>query len=126
MIDLNIKIIKEETISIIGPRPNYLPWGYDEVIQSCLNFKKKIKEVFEGAIKLGLKTFLTGLSEGFDMISTEILIELHKIYDIKIIAVIPCLGHKENGLIINKKDIIHSYVNVIMQLFYLTTIIMGV
>lgn len=50
--------------------------------------------VFEGAIKYGLKTFLTGMAEGFDMIGAEILFELRKSYNIKVIAIVPCLGQE--------------------------------
>ncbi len=34
------------------------------------------------------------MAEGFDMIATEILIKLRKTYNIKIIAIVPCLGQE--------------------------------
>lgn len=88
---MKINIIREETANLTGHRPKSLPWGYDESKQSCLDFKAETKKVFEGAIKYVLSTFLTGMAEGFDMIGAEILIELRKTYNIKIVAVVPCL-----------------------------------
>ena len=66
-------MLKEETACLTGHRPNKLPWFYNELQESCINFKKQLRLVFEGAIKYGLKNFLTGMAEGFDMIATEIL-----------------------------------------------------
>ena len=61
--------------------------------------KEDLRTIFEGAIKYGLKNFLTGMAEGFDMIGTEILLDLQKKYkDIKIIAVIPCKGQEKKWI----------------------------
>lgn len=87
---------KETTACITGHRPIRLPWGYDETKANCILFKKDLKKVFEGAINFGLSTFLTGMAEGFDMIATEILIDLRKPYKhIKIVAVVPCKRQEE-------------------------------
>ncbi len=91
---MKINIIRKDTANLTGHRPKSLPWGYDESKQSCLDFKAETKKVFEGAIKYGLSTFLTGMAEGFDMIGAEILIELRKTCKIKIVAVVPCLGQE--------------------------------
>ena len=91
---MHLNITKEVTANLTGHRPKSLPWGYDENKQSCLNFKVAIKKIFEGAIKYGLSVFLTGMAEGFDMIGTEILCELRKTHNIKVIAVVPCLGQE--------------------------------
>ncbi len=90
-----INIIKAETACLTGHRPRSLPWGYEESKESCKKFKEKCKEVFSGAIRYVINTFLTGMAEGFDMIGAEILIELRKThYHIKIVAVVPCLGQE--------------------------------
>ena len=84
-------MIKEETCCLTGHRPKSLPWGYDETKQSCIDFKKDLHQKFLYALNLGKKCFLTGMAEGFDMIGTEILIQLRKEHkQIKIIAVVPC------------------------------------
>lgn len=89
-------MIKSETACLTGHRPKGLPWGYDETKTSCQRFKKLLKEVLEGAISYGIKNFLTGMAEGFDMIATEILLNLREMHGgIKIIAIVPCLGQEK-------------------------------
>ena len=74
-----IEIInKLETACLTGHRPDKLPWFYDESKDNCIKFKNDLRTIFEGAIKYGLKNFLTGMAEGFDMIGAEILLELRK------------------------------------------------
>lgn len=86
---------KEETACLTGHRPKGLPWGYNESKESCINFKKEVYKVFCGAIEYGLKNFMIGMAEGFDMIGGEILIDLKKEYnDLKVIAVVPCLNQE--------------------------------
>lgn len=87
-------VVKAKTATLTGHRPKSLPWGYDESQPSCMHFKEQIKTVFENAINHGIKIFLTGMAEGFDMIATEVLLTLKNQYPINIIAVIPCLGQE--------------------------------
>ncbi len=87
---MKFEIIKEQTICLTGHRPKSLPWGYDESKKSCLRFKEEVRRVFVEAIEFGITTFLTGMAEGFDMIGAEILIELRKKHNIKVVAVVPC------------------------------------
>ena len=81
-----VKINKDTTACLTGHRPKSLPWGYNEAKESCIKFKQDLAKIFEGAIRYGLTTFLTGMAEGFDMIGTEVLL--------KIIAVVPCVGQE--------------------------------
>lgn len=91
-----ININKSETGCLTGHRPDKLPWHYDETKENCKRFKEDLKNTFIGAVNYGLKTFLTGMAEGFDMIGAEVLLELKKqIKGIKIIAVIPCKGQEK-------------------------------
>lgn len=84
-------MLKEETACLTGHRPKSLPWGYNEEKENCKRFKSDLHNIFTGAIEYGLKTFLIGMAEGFDMIAGETLIELRKRHkEIKIIAVVPC------------------------------------
>lgn len=89
-------IDKSLTVCLTGHRPSKLPWRYDETKENCKRFKNDLRVVLESAITYGLKRFFTGMAEGFDMIATEILLELKNIYkDIRITAVIPCLGQEK-------------------------------
>ena len=81
---------KEETCCLTGHRPSKLPWGYDEDCEACKRFKKKLREVFLNAIKYGLKNFLCGMAEGYDMLAAEVLIEIRKFKDIRLVAMVPC------------------------------------
>lgn len=81
----------EETACLTGHRPAKLPWFYSEEKANCIKFKKDLKTIFTGAIQYGLKNYLVGMAEGFDMIGAETLIELKKENkEIKVIAVVPC------------------------------------
>ena len=87
-------IIKEKTICLTGHRPKSLPWGYDESKERCVMFKKELEKIFLGAIDYGISTFLTGMAEGFDMIGAEILLDIRKNRNIKVIAIVPCVGQE--------------------------------
>ena len=89
-----VKLNKDTTACLTGHRPKSLPWGYDETKESCIKFKQDLEKIFEGAIKYGLTTFLTGMAEGFDMIGAEVLLKLRKKHNIQIIAVVPCVGQE--------------------------------
>lgn len=91
---MDILINKNETVCLTGHRPKSFPWGYDESRESCLRFKEEVRDVFVGAIEFGITTFLTGMAEGFDMIGAEILLELRKKHNIKVVAVVPCVGQE--------------------------------
>lgn len=84
-------IIGIKSVALTGHRPSKLPWGYNEDSESCKNFKFAVREIIENLIERGVYRFYTGMAEGFDMITTEILIELREYNDIEIVAVLPCL-----------------------------------
>lgn len=88
-------MLKEETACLTGHRPKSLPWGYDEKKENCIKFKEDLQQLFIDSYKYGLKNYLVGMAEGFDMIGAEKLIELRKTYsDIKIFAIVPCKGQE--------------------------------
>ncbi|MGN0787464.1 MAG: SLOG family protein [Candidatus Onthoplasma sp.] len=90
---LKLNIFKENTATLTGHRPKYLPWGYNETKLCCVKFKSDLKDLLEQSINSGITYFLTGMAEGFDMIATEILIKLRETYKhIKIFAIIPYLN----------------------------------
>lgn len=90
----NEKIDKDTSVCLTGHRPKSLPWGYNETKESCIKFKHDLEKLFENAIKEGYTTFLNGMAEGFDMICAEILLNLKKKHNIRVIAVVPCLGQE--------------------------------
>lgn len=79
-----------------GHRPKGLPWGYDEETDSCIKFKEDLFMILQNAILSGVDTFLTGMAEGFDMIGAETILKLKKQFpNIKLIAIVPCLGQEK-------------------------------
>ena len=123
-----LKINKDTTACLTGHRPKSLPWGYDETKVNCIKFKQDLEKIFEGAIKYGLTTFLTGMAEGFDMIGTEVLLKLRKNYNIKIIAVVPCVGQELKWKSSQQKrynDILELCDNVIILSSYYTSTCMN-
>lgn len=90
-----------------GHRPVSLPWGYDETQENCLKFKNDLLVILRKAILFGIKVFLTGMAEGFDMIAAETIIKLKQEFsDVKLIAIIRCKNQEKNGANVNKRDII--------------------
>jgi len=84
-------ISKENTACFTGHRPKYLPWHYDESKQSCIDFKRDLKETLKGAINYGITHFISGLALGIDMICAETIIELKKEFKgITLEGAVPC------------------------------------
>ena len=73
------EIIKEKTCSVTGHRILYS--GFD---------KEKLKTVFKGLTECGYDTFLVGMALGFDTVCFQVLEEIRKKKNIKIIACVPC------------------------------------
>lgn len=93
---MEINMNKINTLCFTGHRPQSLPWGYDETKSSCESFKKELMQILVNAIEYGITTFLTGMAEGFDMIAGEMVLKLKEKYSqIKLVAVIPCLGQEK-------------------------------
>lgn len=80
-----------------GHCPFGLPWGFDESKENCLRFKRDLFEILKNAILFGVETFLTGMAQGFDLIASEIIIQLKKDFpNVKLVAVIPCKDQTKN------------------------------
>lgn len=68
-----------KSVSVTGHR--VLSSGFD---------KKELENTFDMLIKSGYENFYVGMALGFDSVCFEILSELKKTNDIKIIACLPC------------------------------------
>lgn len=97
-----ISILNSQTCSFSGPRPQNLPWGFNEDDSRCLEMKNNLKINIVSAIEKGFKIFISGMALGFDMICAKMVLELKKIYPfIKLIGAIPC---KTQDKFWNEKD----------------------
>lgn len=93
-----MNIIKEKTVSFTGYRQHKIkqskPYTDDLMTRISDEVYGAIKSLYE---KQGYTTFLSGMAEGFDMLSAEAVLKLKKIYpEIKLIAVIPFQGQESS------------------------------
>ncbi len=86
-------IIRENTVCVSGHRE----------IGKDLNIKL-LKKVFENLIDNGTDTFLVGMAVGFDTFCFQILENIRKEKEIKIIACIPCLSQADRFSFAQKKE----------------------
>ncbi len=67
--------------------------------------REKLKETFIKLIKIAkINTFLVGMAVGFDTVCFNVLEEIRKTEDIKIIACIPCLNQDYNFSLAQKLE----------------------
>ncbi len=79
----------KKSCAFTGPRALKLPWRFNENDARCIKLKEILRSETEKKIKQGVTTFYTGGQNGIDLIAGEIVIELKKVYDIKLIVVLP-------------------------------------
>lgn len=79
---------------IINPAKSVALTGHRKV-DLTLN-KEELKKVFLRLIDMGFENFLIGMAVGFDTIAFNILEEIRKEKDIKLIACIPCPEQAKN------------------------------
>lgn len=79
-----------KAVSFSGYRPEKLPDGGNENMNSISALKADLVEAIDVAISRGYDTFIVGMAEGFDMFAAEAVIAEKSKYDnIKLIAAIP-------------------------------------
>lgn len=58
--------------------------------------KSKLKKQIRACIEEGVTTFFSGMATGFDLVATELVLELKKKHpDVKLVACVPCLGQEK-------------------------------
>ena len=98
-----MKIYKEKIVCFTGYRTS-------KILRTSNNpnLLQKISTDIENNVltlyEQGYDTFISGMSEGFDMISAEVVLKLRVTYpDIKLIAVIPFMGQELSYSMQDKK-----------------------
>ena len=86
-------INKARTIAVTGHRDIYKDFD-----------REKLKNLFLEIVEKGFDTFLVGMAVGFDIVCFQILEEIRKDKDIKIIACIPCLTQPNRFSLEQKKE----------------------
>lgn len=72
-----------------GHRPKSFSFRYNESDPRCVLLKKDLKNEILNAISNGINTFYSGGALGVDTWAAEIILELKKEYDIKLIMALP-------------------------------------
>lgn len=86
-----IQSLNSTTACFTGHRSQKLPWLFNEEDERCKAMIVTLRSEIESAINNGYKTFLCGMSLGFDMICAETVLNLKEQYsDIKLIGALPC------------------------------------
>jgi len=91
-------IDKQNTCCFSGHRPNKLPFGYDEGHPDCLRLKVMLIAKVDQMRKNGVKTFLTGMAQGADLIAAEIVLDVKRAYpgdSLRLVAVVPYEGQAD-------------------------------
>ncbi len=91
--DFNVVINKRYTMAVTGHR----------VIKEKIS-KDILKIIFKNAIADGYDTFLVGMAVGFDTLCFNLLEEIKKENNIRIIACIPCPDQDKKFTIAQKKE----------------------
>lgn len=80
-------------LAFTGLRPQKLSFKNDETHSDYIVLKEKMRNIIIDLIEnQNVRFFVSGLALGIDQIAAQIIIELRKIYDIKLEAAIPCLA----------------------------------
>lgn len=91
--DFDVVINKKYTMAVTGHR----------IIKDNIS-KDILKVIFKNAILDGFDTFLVGMAVGFDTLCFNVLEEIRKENNIRIIACIPCKNQDINFSILQKKE----------------------
>ena len=80
-----------KSCAFTGHRPKSFPWKHDESVDACLRLKEVLAREIENLIACGVTDFYSGLAEGVDTWSAEIVLSLReKNPAIKVHCVLPC------------------------------------
>ena len=83
-------IFNQHIICFTGPRPQHLPWRFNEYNKDCILLKNKIEQYITNSINSGFDYFISGMALGFDTYCAEAVLKLKKQYpNIKLECAIP-------------------------------------
>lgn len=78
-----------------GHRPKSFPWKYDEAAPDCVLLKKTLAEQIKAQADRGVTDFLSGMAQGVDLWSSQIVLDLQKKNPtLKLHCVLPCKGQE--------------------------------
>lgn len=78
-----------------GHRPKSFPWQYDETAHDCILLKETLAVHIAELANSGVTDFLSGMAQGTDCWSAELVLELRKkIPALKLHCILPCKGQE--------------------------------
>lgn len=83
------------TCAFTGHRPKSFPWKYDEAAPDCVLLKEVLAEQIKMLADRGVTDFLSGMAQGVDIWSSQIVLDLQKKNPaLKLHCVLPCKGQE--------------------------------
>jgi uncharacterized phage-like protein YoqJ len=89
---------KQKTCCFSGHRPMKLPFGFYEDSPDFLRLKVRLYYEVDQMREMGVTVFLTGMAQGIDMLTAEIVLDIKRTYlydDVRLVAVVPFEGQAE-------------------------------
>ena len=83
--------MRRKSCAFTGHRPQKFSWRYDETDERCVKLKEALVEQIEKLVADGFMDFLSGMAEGVDTWTAEIVLALRKQNPaLKLHCVLPC------------------------------------
>lgn len=82
----------EKLVTFTGHRSEKLP----QCLELSRDLQDWVKKETISAIESGHNTFFTGMSYGFDLLASGIVLELKKEYAVNLVATVPFYGQEKN------------------------------
>ena len=78
-----------------GHRPKSFPWGYNETSPACVALKNVLVEQIKALTDKGVTDFFSGMAQGVDQWSSQIVLDLKKKNPaLKLHCILPCKGQE--------------------------------
>ena len=90
---------RNKTCCLSGHRPMKLPFGFYEDSPDCLRLKVRLYYEVDQMREAGVTVFLTGMAQGIDMLTAEIVLDIKRTYsydDVHLVAVVPFEGQADH------------------------------
>ena len=85
----------ETACAFTGHRPKNFPWKYNETAPDCVLLKEVLAEQIKMLADRGVTDFLSGMAQGVDLWSSQIVLDLQKKNPApKLHCVLPCKGQE--------------------------------
>lgn len=81
----------ETTCAFTGHRPKSFPWKYNESALDCILLKEVLAAQIKAVADRGVTDFLSGMAQGVDLWSSQIVLDLQKKNPVlKLHCILPC------------------------------------